>query len=240
MSNAKVKINKDLYNLKVAITEEEQHKGLSGVLSLGDNEGMIFLLKKPKDLFMVMKGMKIPLDFVFVDENWEVIKVDSAEADSNDKIESEGLVKAIIEINKGKASNYSKGDKVSIIFNDVKNIEYDKAKTLSKKIIKSFQGGGSLLTDNPDEALLVGDVIYDIDNEEMLSDEEHLFIIDDNKNPIFKLKGKERIFSIDHTKKLFDTVLKAKQGEIDKKEVGKLVVDIFNLHKSQKSEFVKK
>jgi hypothetical protein len=59
--------------VRVAATEEERLKGLSGVEQLESNAGMLFVFAEPGTYSMWMKGMKIPLDMVWLDSEGRVV-----------------------------------------------------------------------------------------------------------------------------------------------------------------------
>lgn len=61
-----LKIGSNYYHLEIADTQAKREKGLSGRDSLGENEGMIFLLPYPARYSFWMKDMKFPLDFVWL------------------------------------------------------------------------------------------------------------------------------------------------------------------------------
>lgn len=50
----------------LADTKEKQAKGLLGVTSLDAHDGMLFVYPKPVNTAFHMRGMKIPLDFVWI------------------------------------------------------------------------------------------------------------------------------------------------------------------------------
>lgn len=60
---------------RIAITPEEQHKGLQGVRALGENEGMLFIFIQKQKVCMWMKDVPIDLDVGFFDENGRLIDV---------------------------------------------------------------------------------------------------------------------------------------------------------------------
>lgn len=66
---AKVKINDRVYSVDLAVTPIEKMKGLSGRESLADDHGMLFLYDHKEQYSFWMKGMKFPLDFVWIDGN---------------------------------------------------------------------------------------------------------------------------------------------------------------------------
>lgn len=71
-----VQINNKEYKVKEAKTEQELEQGLKGVEQLPENEGMLFYLQDelPQQVF-TMKGVKIPLDIVFINQDQEVVAV---------------------------------------------------------------------------------------------------------------------------------------------------------------------
>lgn len=63
------------YNVKEVTTPEDKAKGLSGVESLPEDEGMLFIFDPPEDVKFWMKDTLIPLDIIFINEDQEVVKV---------------------------------------------------------------------------------------------------------------------------------------------------------------------
>ncbi|HVZ59092.1 MAG TPA: DUF192 domain-containing protein [Patescibacteria group bacterium] len=55
--------------LDVADTEQKRETGLSGKTGLSDNQGMLFLFDEPGIPSFWMKGMKFPLDIIFLNNN---------------------------------------------------------------------------------------------------------------------------------------------------------------------------
>ncbi|SRR5258708_17057899 len=55
--------------LEVAQTPKEQEIGLSGRMSIGDNQGMIFPFTQPGFYSFWMKNMKFPLDIIYTSKN---------------------------------------------------------------------------------------------------------------------------------------------------------------------------
>ena len=62
----KVKISGKIFRLEVADNQLLQTKGLSGRDSLPDDGGMIFVFEQKMPHSFWMKGMRIPLDFLFI------------------------------------------------------------------------------------------------------------------------------------------------------------------------------
>lgn len=61
-----LQINDSKLNVEIADTESKRNKGLSGRNSLGVDEGMLFIYPNLGKHAFWMKGMKFPLDFVWI------------------------------------------------------------------------------------------------------------------------------------------------------------------------------
>lgn len=61
-----IKINETLVNIEIADTANKRAQGLSGRESLATGSGMLFIFNDTKKDQFWMKGMKFPLDFVFI------------------------------------------------------------------------------------------------------------------------------------------------------------------------------
>ena len=68
----------DILCLEKAVTPEERRKGLMFRKSLPANHGMLFLFNDDSVKGFWMKNTFLPLDIVFLDENFVVLKVFSA------------------------------------------------------------------------------------------------------------------------------------------------------------------
>lgn len=53
-------------HVDIADTALKQEKGLGGVEALSDSEGMLFVFDEPTSLSFWMKGMKIPIDIIWL------------------------------------------------------------------------------------------------------------------------------------------------------------------------------
>lgn len=65
--------NESLIAVRIADTDVLRRKGLSGTVSLSENEGMLFEFLKSDYYGIWMKDMLIPIDIVWLDENFTVI-----------------------------------------------------------------------------------------------------------------------------------------------------------------------
>ena len=61
--------------IEVAKTQEEQAKGLMYRKSLEKTGGMLFVLDKPRTVNFWMKNMMMPLDMIFINENFKIVDI---------------------------------------------------------------------------------------------------------------------------------------------------------------------
>lgn len=64
-----VKIGNNVFKVEIADTLTKQIRGLSGRSELVEKEGMLFIFNKPGNYGFWMKGMKFPLDIVWIRDN---------------------------------------------------------------------------------------------------------------------------------------------------------------------------
>lgn len=62
----KLEIGAAQYRVELAITQAEKSKGLSGRPDLDDGHGLLFVYDHKEQYRFWMKGMKFPLDFVWI------------------------------------------------------------------------------------------------------------------------------------------------------------------------------
>lgn len=99
------------YKVQEAHTEEEKEKGLQGVSSLPEDQGMLFFFEEPQEVSMWMKGTLIPLDIIFINEDNEVIKVAQGEPNDETPIIAQDTL-YVLEVNKN--SGVKEGDELEI------------------------------------------------------------------------------------------------------------------------------
>lgn len=73
---AQVSIGKATFSTKLARTEKELERGLGGVQELQPKEGMLFVFNSSQEWTIWMKGMRIPIDIVWLDENKKVVHIE--------------------------------------------------------------------------------------------------------------------------------------------------------------------
>lgn len=64
--NAKVVIRDHIFTVDVAVTTLEKERGLSYRRSMSEDHGMLFVYDHPEQYQFWMKGMKFPLDFIWI------------------------------------------------------------------------------------------------------------------------------------------------------------------------------
>lgn len=69
------KVNDINLTLEVADTFIKRAKGLSGREGISDDQGMLFVFKKPDLHSFWMKGMKFSIDIVWIDENLKIVEI---------------------------------------------------------------------------------------------------------------------------------------------------------------------
>ena len=107
----KIEIGNKKYNVTCAKTEDERIKGLQGVTELKDDEGMLFFFDKPDTVGFWMKDTEIPLDIIFINEDFEVLSVYKGEPE-DERIAEEDNVKFVLEVNQN--SGIKEGDELDI------------------------------------------------------------------------------------------------------------------------------
>ena len=113
-----IEIGNKKYKVRLAETEEEKEKGLMGVKNLPKDEGMLFIYDKPQTVGFWMKNTEIPLDIIFIDEDYEVISVYKAQPNDETVVE-EDAVQFVLEVNQN--SGIQKGDELEFDDEDGKS-----------------------------------------------------------------------------------------------------------------------
>jgi uncharacterized protein len=104
-----------LLNVEVADTETKREQGLMFRRSLPDDHGMIFVFDGEHEITMWMKNTYIPLDMVFIGNDWRVRHIAyDAEPFSTHVISSMRPASRVLEIGAGQAKKLglSVGDSV--------------------------------------------------------------------------------------------------------------------------------
>lgn len=69
-----MRIGNSALKVVIADTAEKREQGLSGRVKLEENEGMLFIFDKAGIYYFWMKGMRFPLDFIYLNNN-EVVEI---------------------------------------------------------------------------------------------------------------------------------------------------------------------
>ncbi len=96
--------NQNIAEFMVAIadTAEKQSYGLMNLNSLPENLGMLFLKNEPQQIYMWMKNTVIPLDMIFIDEDFKINYIEkNTKPFSLDTIISKENSIGVLEINGG-------------------------------------------------------------------------------------------------------------------------------------------
>lgn len=108
----KIEIADKEYDVKIARTLEEKSRGLQNVTELPEDEGMLFIYDSPQTVGFWMKDTHIPLDIIFIDEDFEVISVYKGNPESTIIAEEED-VQFVLELNQN--SGVEEGDELEIL-----------------------------------------------------------------------------------------------------------------------------
>lgn len=119
LNKSSVTINSATFRVDIAKTQKEKEQGLSGRGSLATDSGMLFLFDKPSYYSFWMRGMKFPLDIIFVLDDkvvgvYEDLQPASADDGNPPQYGSDVISDSVLEINAGAAqkNNIKVGDAV--------------------------------------------------------------------------------------------------------------------------------
>lgn len=110
-------INNSGYYLEVAQTPIQREKGLSNRDELCFNCGMLFVFNKEGIYPFWMKDTHIPLDMIWLDSNYKIVKIITAvKTDSTDQYSNDQPAKYVIELraNESFKLDLKIGDTISI------------------------------------------------------------------------------------------------------------------------------
>lgn len=94
-------------SIEVADTHEERKTGLMNRQSLPEDTGMLFIFEESKPRSFWMKNTYIPLDIIFVNENFKITAIQkNTEPLSRQSILSDGPAMYTVEVNSGFTDKY--------------------------------------------------------------------------------------------------------------------------------------
>ncbi len=108
-----------LFHVELALTPQQQAKGLMGRTSMPEDAGMLFYFSSEDERSFWMKNTLIPLDMLFINKKGAIINVhDSAKPNDQTSVKSGGPAIAVVELNGGTAKKLGivKGDVVKHVF----------------------------------------------------------------------------------------------------------------------------
>ena len=190
MDKCKITIGNKSYNVSIAKTEEEQIKGLQGVHTLPEAEGVLFVFEESGDVGFWMKDTLIPLDIIYINDDDEVIAVEQG----------------------------TPGDETILEHPDVKYV----------------------LEVNKDSGVKIGDELEIEDEENSESEIIGMYVIGPKGEIQMEVDGKERIFSIEHTKTIIKLSKKAYKSKLDSDyiKLGKKIFKYIEKQDNQADDFV--
>lgn len=117
-ARAIAKIGEEIFNFELALTQEEQLRGLKFREELPEDSGMLFVYEEPQVLRFYMKDTSLPLDIAFLDANFIIVDIQKLEPFKEIPVFSKTEAKYALEINQGffKKFNLKIGDTLQIEF----------------------------------------------------------------------------------------------------------------------------
>ena len=190
MGKCKITIGNKSYQVSLAETEEEQMKGLQGVHTLPEDEGVLFVFEEPGEVGFFFFFTLIPLDIIYINDDDEVIAVEQC-VPGDETILEHPDVKYVLEVNK-------------------------------------------------DSGIKIGDELDIEDEENSESEIIGMYVIGPKGEIQMEVDGKERIFSIEHTKTIIRLSKKAYKSKLDSDyiKLGKKIFKYIEKQDNQADDFV--
>jgi uncharacterized membrane protein (UPF0127 family) len=121
VSNIKyVKISDVFVKVDLALTREEQERGLSVKKYMKDDEGMLFVFKKSAKYNFWMKDMSFPIDIIWINDKMRVVYIEkNVKADTYPQtFGSNQEARYVLEVNAGfsEKNNLKENDFVVFLF----------------------------------------------------------------------------------------------------------------------------
>lgn len=104
-----LKVKEKILSLYVAKTDKDKQIGLSKYKSISNEKGMIFIFDKPDYYPFWMKGMKFPIDIIYIKDNKVITVLKDLRAESSDSVIYYPTAPAnkVLEINAGLSTQYN-------------------------------------------------------------------------------------------------------------------------------------
>lgn len=110
-----IRINDLTLKAEIAETYSERARGLSGRERISDDQGMLFLFKEPGRYPFWMKGMKFPIDIIWLDKDLKIVEIKKEARPESfpEFFQPKAPAEYVLEINAGLSDkhNLKEGDK---------------------------------------------------------------------------------------------------------------------------------
>ncbi len=101
----------------VADTPEKRDAGLMNVKDLPEYDGMLFIFKKPQPLSFWMANTPLPLDIIFIDKDYKIIRIyHSTTPYSKNELSSGSPAQYVVELNGGYCINHDVTEGMKVKF----------------------------------------------------------------------------------------------------------------------------
>ncbi len=94
----KLTINGEEYDIYIAKSKEQKERGLRGVLKLGKDEGMFFVIdeNEPQETIFNTIGMNFPIDMLFLDDEFNILDIKREQIPGKEQIK--GIASYVVEL----------------------------------------------------------------------------------------------------------------------------------------------
>lgn len=244
-------IKDSLFKVGVISDPAVMKKGLSGKPKLGKKKGLLFDFGKEQSVTMNMRGMKHPLDMIFINMSREVVAVRSLPPGDYETTVKD--VRFVLEVNKGMGVGLV-GEKIECTAELAEavgmtpcgeNNKEEKEDTEEKENTEEENGSKGFniivrVSANPtrQEELFKKGGAFKVYEQDVKSKKDAMQVLDDTGKVLMNIRGGERIFSIEHTEQIVALSKKVDKGEADPEELGKLMDKILTKQNTQEPQYV--
>ncbi|AKL98471.1 DUF192 domain-containing protein [Endomicrobium proavitum] len=145
MKNSKLIIKTETeeiqYDIYIPENDKEYCNGLLNFELLANKTGMLFDFSKQNHAVMTMQNMKIPLDFIFIDKNGRIVKIDHS-VQSGNNFPCCDAVYAVLEVNSGDCKKYNISVLDYAIYALFKNSSFNKSSETNIEFKYTLKGVG--------------------------------------------------------------------------------------------------
>lgn len=116
-TKAKIEINKNVYTVEIANSQEKRSKGLMFRKQLPENSGMLFVFSYEDYRYFYMKNTLIPLDIAFFNAQMEIVSIKQMEPLDETTVASDRKAMYALEMNRGffEKKEIKVGDKMKLL-----------------------------------------------------------------------------------------------------------------------------